>query len=301
MTKKKPKKVAILGTTPTRMMAPIGDPEWDIWTIGPGGMNNHKWDRLYEVHNVWPEDFGEYLNELSEIKNPQKVYTLKPMKRAMEVWAQSYNKDEKWLAETIKGNWESNVVIDQEAVFTRFHRRMWFSSSISYALVLAIDEGYTDIGLFGIDLESGEEYISQFAGCAHFMDLARDRGINIHTPKGCGLLRDLSAYPDRYETDLALTFEKKVAWLNHILAQNEPEHRNLAAEASRTEGAILMLKKIAAGEELDPEALIKQGEQDLMALRGRVGALWDSINQLKGERAATEYYQRMYVWGTKDP
>lgn len=50
------RKIAIMGTTPSRMLGPIDDPEWDIWTIGPGGKDTHSWDRLFEVHHIWPEN-----------------------------------------------------------------------------------------------------------------------------------------------------------------------------------------------------------------------------------------------------
>ena len=67
--------IAICGTTPSRGMAPINDPTWQIWTIGPGGKDAHRWERLFEVHHVWPDNFAEYLNDLSNVKPPQMVYT----------------------------------------------------------------------------------------------------------------------------------------------------------------------------------------------------------------------------------
>jgi hypothetical protein len=178
---------------------------------------------------------------------------------------------------------------------------MWFSSSISYCIALAIEEGYTDVGLYGIDLESGEEYISQFTGCAHLMDVARDRGINIYLPQGCGLVRDLKPYPDRFETHLALTFEKKIKWLDHILSTNEPEYQRMSADYYRTEGALIILRRLAAGETLNAEEMVAQGDREMQQIGGRRTAVWDSIQQLKGEKGATEYYQRMFIWGTQDP
>ena len=66
------KKIAILGTTPSRLQGPIAeDSGWEIWTIGPGGKDAHRFDRLFEVHGWWPKDFDGYLNDLSKIKPPQ--------------------------------------------------------------------------------------------------------------------------------------------------------------------------------------------------------------------------------------
>ena len=287
------KKIAILGTTPSRKEAPIDDPEWEIWTVGPGGKDSHRWERLFEIHTTWPEDFKDYLNELS--KSKEKIYTVVPMKEQIQTWAQGHGKDEKWLKKTIKGDWSSNVVINRESLFEKY-RRMWFSSSISYCVALAIEEGATDIGCFGIDLESGEEYISQYAGCAYFLDLARLSGINLHIPNGSGLLRDLSPYPDRYETHLALTFEKKKKWLNDLLSRAEPENEAVKRELYRTEGVVMAMRELTA-----PPERIADAEKRLLEFNQHMANSNANVNHLKGERAATEYYQRMYVWGMTEP
>ncbi|MGI9503586.1 MAG: hypothetical protein ACR2RE_11085, partial [Geminicoccaceae bacterium] len=69
----------------------------------------------------------------------------------MEDWARSHDKDEAWLNDTIQGDFSTNIVVDREALFDKYSR-MWFSSSISYCLAVAIEEGATDIGCWGIDL-----------------------------------------------------------------------------------------------------------------------------------------------------
>ncbi len=303
------RKIAIFGTTPSRMEGPInGEEGWERWTIGPGGKDAHDWERLFEVHGTWPEDFKDYLNDLSQVKSPRQVMTLWPMIPKMEEWAQDHGKDAAWLKKTIKGNWKSNVVIDREALFDRYGRT-WFSSSISYCIALAIEEGATDIGCWGIDLESGEEYISQHMGCKHFLDLARAVGINIHLPAGSGLTRDLNPYPDRYETHLALTLEKKHKWLGDILAQQEPRYEGMKADLYRQEGALLCLRNIMSQHQgksvtLTPEDMQKElaaGEGKLGELNAALGQMAANINHLKGEQSATQYYRRQYVWGVTDP
>lgn len=297
------RKIAILGTTPSRMQAPIDDESWEIWTIGPGGKDMHRWDRLFEMHRVWPEDFKDYLNDLSRVKAPQQVFSVVPLLSKVEDWAEEHGKNAEWLKTTIKGKFSSNVVIDREALFHKY-RRMWFSSSISYCIALAIEEGATDIGCWGIDLESGEEYIAQHAGCAYFLDLARLAGINLHFPdEGCGLTRDLNPYPDRYETHLALTFEKKKKWIDNLIAQKEPELDGLKAELARLEGQLLFCRdKESLKRALDkPQELVAQLEQRLLQLQHHIHQAAAHINHLKGERSATDYYQRMYVFGMLEP
>jgi len=295
------RKIGIFGTTPSRMQGPIKDETWEIWTIGPGGKDAHRWERLYEMHNEWPLNFGElendksYLDDLSKVEKPQRVYTLRNMKEATKKWATRHDKDDAWLNANIRGNWEANVVIDRERYFEKY-RRMLFQSSIDYALCMAIEEGATEIGCWGIDLESGEEYISQHWSCSIWLMMAELAGIKLRLPPGCGLDRDLTPYPDRYETHLALTLEKKHAWLGEMIGRQENEFDQARISAYRTEGAILMLRQKGA-----PAEEIKKGEDELNRLNGVIGQLAANVNQLKGERSATRYYRRMYCWGMLEP
>lgn len=297
---KQERKIAIFGTTPSRMEGPIQDDSgWERWTIGPGGKDAHNWERLFEVHGVWPADFRDYLNDLSKVEPPRQIVTLPQPTNPAETWEGAI---ERWRAthnlppEIIEGKWNAVIRYPREAILERYGRRMWFSSSIAWLIVLAIEEKATDIGLWGIDLESGEEYISQFVGCAHFIDLARLAGINVHLPVNCGLLRDPTPYPDRYETHLALTFEKKAKWLAGALGQLEPQFEELRAESHRTEGRLLYGRELGA-----PAEKLQELEGNLIGMHRQIGNIAANINQLKGELNATNYYRRMYVWGVSDP
>lgn len=289
------RKIAILGTTPSRLEAPIDDPTWEIWTIGPGGKDAHRWDRLYETHTVWPEEFAEYLDDLSRVEAPREVHSIVPMQTRMKHWAARWKHDAAWLAKKITGNWATNVVIDRDALFER-HRRMWFSTSICYALVDAIEIGATHIGCFGIDLESDEEHISQFIGCAHFLDIARLKGIELSFPPGCGLDRDLNPYPDRYETHLALTYEKKIKLLESLHNQCRIELDAKRTHAVRIEGALMKMRELNAGQEL-----LKGGEEEFIRTQADANSFEARLHQLEGELSATKYFQRMYTWGMFDP
>ncbi len=302
-------KIAILGTTPSRMEAPIGDSEWQVWTIGPGGKDAHRWDRLYETHTVWPEDFAAYLNDLSLVAPPQMVRTIVPMAQRMEHWAARWGKDEAWLKEKITGKWEAVSIIDRDALFERY-RRMWFSTSICYAIADAMEDHVargsvphsTVIGMWGIDLESDEEHISQFIGAAHFLDICRLVGIDIVMPPGCGLERDLNPYPDRYETLWALTLEKKLKLLQGLSAQCEQETEGSRMMLHRIEGALLKLREVKATHpEAVPDEMLKAGDDELARVTQQFWALRDRLSQLRGEKSASEYWQRMFTWGMFDP
>lgn len=251
------KKIAILGTCPSRMQAPINDPTWEIWTIGPGGKNNHRWDRLFEIHgnNSWPPGFAQYLEELRAEKPPKIIYTDSPMPDMPA--AKPYPRDEMFYK----------------------HGRMWFSSSISYAIALAMEEGATDIGLWGIDLESGEEYISQFAGCKHFINLARLAGINLHLPAGCGLLRDPNPYPDAWETHLAQTIMAKQDFIGQLIGQKRNAHAQLAAEINHLEGenaAFDFIKRLYVFQGTDPGRRVETAKE-FPTDSGKLDEVWRLI------------------------
>lgn len=295
------KKIAIFGTTPSRMEGPVQDDSgWERWTIGPGGKDAHNWERLFEVHGVWPADFRDYLNDLSKVEPPRQIVTLPQPDNAAETWTSAMAR---WFhthglePSVIEGQWKAVKRYPREAILDRYARRMWFSSSISWLIALAIEEGATDIGLWGIDLESDEERYSQFVGCAHLLDLARMRGVNVHLPNSSGLLRDPAPYPDRNETHLALTFEKKIKWLQNAINTLEPQFDGLRQEAARLEGRLLAWRNPPA----DIPAALAEAEQLLVNHHGRIGSIAANINQLKGEMNATGFYQKMYVWGHTDP
>lgn len=310
------RKIAICGTTPSRALAPVSDESWEIWTIGPGGKDAHRWDRLFEMHTTWPEDFKGYLNDLSLVKRPQAVYTLVPMKEQIRKWAHGHDKDDKWLNETITGKWSSNVVLDRskfmmnEIVDGDGYKYLpeWFSSSISYCIALAIEEGAEEIGLWGIDLESGEEYLSQKSGCRNLLREARRAGIKVHLPEGCGLEVSARPYPDKFETRLALTLEKKAGWLAQLVADAEPRYDAVRLEANRTEGRLLQIREIKALPFPFHDEFKKWADDQEAGLQNHLNGMSvevkraaESIAHLKGEKSATQFYRRTFVWGEVEP
>ena len=290
-----PKKIAIFGTTPSRMEGPWQDgSDWERWTIGPGGKDAHNWERLWEVHGTWPEEFKGYLNDLSNVKPPRVVHTFVDMKIAIQKWKNQHKKSDEQFAQEITGDWAANIVIDKQMLLDTFGQT-WFSSSISYLAAQALIEMATDIGLFGIDLESSEEYRAQFLGCRHFMDLARFVGRNVHLPKGSALLREPTPYPDRYETVLALCMERKSKFSQQMLAKLEPEFDGCRAATFRQEGVLLTLRECGSIE------LIPQAEQRLVELNHQMNQMAANINHLKGANDMTEYYRRTFVYNHQDP
>jgi hypothetical protein len=66
----------------------------------------------------------------------------------------------------------------------KFFKTDYFSNTVDYALALAIYNGYTEIGLYGINMLRGSEYAYQKAGVEFWIGQAMGRGIKVtnHSP-----------------------------------------------------------------------------------------------------------------------
>jgi len=278
------KKIAITGTTPSRMQAPFDDPDWHFMTIGPGGHDVTRWNDLFEVHgpSTWPKEFGPYLENLKAVQPPKRIFTMVPVPE-----------------------FSANVVMPRERWF-RTYGKCWFSSSIAYAIAQAVDDEVTDLGFWGIDFEAGEEYRVQWVGARHFIDMLHseifeggvkmDRPpgpgrIRMHFPAGCGLLRDPTPYPDRWETHGALMVQQKLDFLRGQLAQKQFIHSDLMVRIHHIEG------RVAAITDGETKELLPQLAEDLKKLHDECGATAAVINQLIGSIDFAEFFRSRSMIG----
>lgn len=65
--------------------------------------------------------------------------------------------------------------------------RDYFTSSIDYMLALAIYIGADEIGLYGVD--NCKEYANQRPNTEYWLGVAEGRGIRVHMPEQCPLLK----------------------------------------------------------------------------------------------------------------
>lgn len=271
------KYIAITGTTPSRMECPFKDPLWnppngEIWTIGPGGHNITPWHALFEIHGptTWPPEFSAYIEVLRKTESPKRVFTIEPVPE-----------------------FPANVVLDREAMCRKYGRR-WISSSIAYCIVQAWEEGATDIGLWGIDLESGEEYIAQATGAKHFIDLFSALGVTFHMPAGCGLLDDPTCYPDRWEKQTAIRIEKKREYIQGQIVQKTQEHGCLTSTNAHKEGYIAAIEGNMTADDLP------RIREDLARDRHRLAEVTAELHGLNGALGALSWARSTSLIGNPD-
>lgn len=181
-----PLKIAIIGTAPSsRTLAPFNDPSWKIWVCSAGNQGAvPRVDAWFEIHSnlLWPEheSFGRpYVKWLNEQAFPVYMQDNSLVPRAI-----TFPKDE-LIAE-----------------FGRY----FFTSSFSWMMALAIKLGAQEIGLWGVDMASRDEYILQRSGGHYFIQEAIRRGIKVTLPKESDLLQP----PPLYGFDDSTPFLRKI-------------------------------------------------------------------------------------------
>lgn len=213
----KPKKVAIIGTAPSsRLLAPYGDPEWTIWGSSPGNTGATvipRIDAWFEMHCnfLWAENkhYGEpYLQWLNSQTFPVVAQNQELIPRAV-----TYPKEE----------------------ILKKYGPWFFTSTFSWMMAFALEAGVEEMGLWGVDMASKDEYILQRAGGQHFIQLARDKGIKVYIPPES----DLAQHPPLYGYVDATTFGRKLAMRRTELVTRIQQAQ---AQASQAQGAIVYLQ-----------------------------------------------------------
>ena len=170
-------KVAIIGfATSSRDLAPFDDPSYEIWTLNQLYRHVPRSTRHFDIHCNWEEDNVEGTDHRGWIyEAPIPVYMMET---------------DPGLPSAVRYPIErviKNAGID------------YFTSTVAFEVGLALAEGFKEIALFGIDLIVGTEYSVQKANLEFWLGMAHARGVNVHIPGECALLKQ--AYRYGYEQE----------------------------------------------------------------------------------------------------
>ncbi len=219
----KREKVAIVGTAPSsRMLAPFADLAWDIWACSPGNMNTlPRVDVWFEMHKNlhWPEyeAYGKpYLEWLSKQAFPVYMQDQFYFPHAL-----SYPVDE--MVKEFGGD--------------------FFSSSFVWMMAMAITKGYKEIGLYGVDMASQQEYILQRPGFYFFKREAERRGIKVDAPRESDIMQSPGLYGYSEVTPFGRKIHAREYELKQRVAQLEQSELPKAmSKVKEVENNILYLK-----------------------------------------------------------
>lgn len=225
------RKIAIIGTAePHWRAAPFHDQSWEIWTCGGIFNTVPRTDRHFEIHD--------------------KHETCRGWHRSQEEEAASRNVYWQWLAEqgpkavlkTVLPETPNATQYPLDEVLKAFPDK-YFTNSVSYMVALAILEGCTDIGLWGIDMalsgkDESDEYGRQRPSVEFYLGIAMASGIKLHLPPETTLLksRKLYGFDGPVEDGFNAAAQAKIAELNNREREIEgfiAQQKAMLAEAEK--------------------------------------------------------------------
>lgn len=231
-------KIGILGTAFSYRKAPFDDPSWEFWACNNG--EPPRWDRWFQLHGgAIIDSFPGYRDWLAAQIKP--VY--------MQTTCASVPNATAYPLDAMKakyGDW-------------------FFTSTISFMLALAIEEGAEEIGLWGVDLAHASEYAYQKPGARFFLQIARMQGIKVTMPPECEVAAPGRLYgyePDSWiKTKSAARMEELMA----RVAENDGRRQAVWLEKAMLRGRELNLTPEQAGARL-AELTAQEAEIERTAL-----------------------------------
>jgi hypothetical protein len=162
------KKIALVGGSPSsENLAPFADESWQIWVHGNQFDRhvNHRVNRIFEIHDDLSQHPPEYPAWLANKQIPMIVGRYFPL-TAPHISVFPFTK--------------ANELMGQH-----------LTSTPAYMMALAILEGATDIGIYGVDMAvDSHEYFHQRPTMYAWIGYAKALGINVTIPKESGLFVD---------------------------------------------------------------------------------------------------------------
>lgn len=225
-------KIAIIGTAPSRTLAPFDDPEWEIWACSPGNAHGtlSRITVFFEIHST-----AVMLNHPSS-----------------KAWAPIYFN---WLRaqpfpvvmqEPTEG-FPNLQVYPLQKMVERFGHN-WFSSSVAYMMALAIAKAEgrkakgivekEEIAIFGVDMAAQEEaYSNQKLGCLRFIEIAKECGITVSIPLESSLGRVMPLYGYDESTPMGRRLQATLAEVRDARARLAADIQRLTIEHAYFGGA----------------------------------------------------------------
>ena len=180
------KRLAIVGfCQDSRDYTPYEDPEMEVWTLNRSYIFHQRSDRHFDLHSpaIRYSDTRRPGGHTAWLKGfPGPIY----MHQADPEIPNSVDYPLATVAKEIAGN---IYRVNKDGVQTSAVDEPYLTSSIAQEIALAIAEGYEEIHLYGIDLNTDSEYAWQKPGVEYMIGVAAGRGIKIVLPDNCPLLK----------------------------------------------------------------------------------------------------------------
>lgn len=227
-------KIAILGMEPmSQGLAPWGTPGWKFWGCSYGNaVNGSEFHEFFELHSV---------DRLLATHGRKKV----------DEWLGSLNaKDPKkctlWVSKEDSRLPRGRLLI-KEPLLNMFGD-LWFTSSPAwmlgkaiYEIVEAKEEATSEIGIFGVDMSTTEEYLIQRPGMQALIREGKLRGINIWAPLESDIMQPPALYGFREHQPFYRKMLMTRANVKGRLSQIQADKRRIELEEQGAFGALELL------------------------------------------------------------
>lgn len=167
------RKVAIFGSnTKTLTDAPWEDSSWEKW----GHASSRAWykcemDRYFDLHpkSCW-----------SRGGRKTAQYPKWLAKNTVPIYMQAQHPEV-----------PASIEYPKRRILAEYGEpRPYFTNQVAWMIALALTEGVTTIGLWGIEYGIESEYVIQRSSCEYWIGRAAERGVRIILPEQCTLLAE---------------------------------------------------------------------------------------------------------------
>lgn len=211
------KRIAIVGCSDTKNLAPYDDPSWEVWAMNNSFVHTKRQDCWFEIHPIKEVNGVFWRREL-----------LRPgvFRFSKDFRGQPVNDYMRMLADLdvpiyMQQKWDcipKSTPYPIQQITAKFGT--YFTNSVSYMIALAIMQiaeagAKGEIGCWGVDMATGSEYGPQRPSCEFFLGIAAGLGIAITIPPQADLLKTKFLYGFQ-EQEAAAWEEKVVSILNNM-------------------------------------------------------------------------------------
>jgi hypothetical protein len=197
----KRKKVAILGTVPHKLMAPFNNDEFEIWAIAHACLGDPlpRVTRIFEIHK-WDEVVKWGSPQAWAKHNDVPVYLIEAREDVPQSVAFPFDR----IAKQFK------IFNDREECM--------MTNSISWMIGLAIDEGFDEIHVYGVNMSHSSEYGFQKPSCEYYLGLAKGMGKTVYVPTESDLCKSFYLYgkDEEKQTDMMKKLENHFAFIQNM-------------------------------------------------------------------------------------
>jgi len=211
--------VAIVGSHPkTRTKFDFSRTDADVWVFNEAlGSEREEWcpraDGVFQMHQpvIWRS---------TQNRNDPKHYE----------WLQNNHDTDVFMVDEFD-DVPRSVRYPLVEIFTKFPTaKHYMTSSVAYALALAVYEGYKRIELYGVEMETNTEYGHQRVGVAYWIGFADGQGIDTEFYSDKFFNAPLYGYEGNATIPIEF-YEERIEYLDKFVKQAVDEYNQIKKQA----------------------------------------------------------------------